>query len=153
MRPSLRRQLLTGGARTAGATMARPPELSWHDTAVYLLHVAAEIEHALMVQYLYAAYSVGGPGVGGELHERARAWREVILGIAKEEMGHLITVQNVLRVIGGPLPLEREDYPFRSDFYAFHFRLEPLTKNSLAKYVVAESPEGWSETPEAKEIV
>ena len=57
--------------------MARPPELSWHDTAVYLLHVAAEIEHALMVQYLYAAYSVGGPGVGGELHERARAWREV----------------------------------------------------------------------------
>jgi hypothetical protein len=28
-----------------------PPELNWHDCAVFLLHVVAEIEHALRVQY------------------------------------------------------------------------------------------------------
>lgn len=30
------------------------------ETAIYLLHIAAEVEHALMAQYLYAAYSLGG---------------------------------------------------------------------------------------------
>lgn len=130
-----------------------PPEMSWHDYAVFLLHLAAEVEHALLAQYLYAAYSLGGAKLGSEVHEQARDWREVILGIAKEEMGHLITVQNMLRVIGGPLHLDREDYPFNSDFYPFEFRLEPLTKDSLAKYIVAEAPEEWDSTPEAKEII
>jgi hypothetical protein len=137
----------------AAAEPQLPDELSWHDYAVFLLHVAAEVEHALMVQYLYAAYSLGGASLGGEKHEDARHWREVILGIAKEEMGHLITVQNILRLIGGPLHLEREDYPFRSDFYPFYFKLEPATKDSLAKYVVAEAPEDWLTTKEAKPIV
>src|SRR5438874_11066659 len=112
---NLPRPGLVANAALAGAPLSKTPgtalprEFSWHDTAVYLLHVAAEIEHALMVQYLYAAYSVGGPGVSGELHELVRSWREVILGIAKEEMGHLITVQNILRVIGGALHPERQD--------------------------------------------
>lgn len=34
------------------------PSLEPRDEAVFLLTAAAEIEHALMVQYLYAAYSV-----------------------------------------------------------------------------------------------
>jgi len=168
MRSSLRRYLVsTPAARprrrarakaidvleAVQAPSAPPAELSWHDYAVFLLHVASEIEHALMVQYLYAAYSLGGANLAGTRHENARQWREVILGIAKEEMGHLITVQNILRLIGGPLHLEREDYPFRSDFYPFHFLLEPLTKNSLAKYVVAEAPEDWLDTKEGKEVV
>lgn len=143
-------------ARRRAAAVARPQhpeEQSWHDYAVFLLHVAAEVEHALMVQYLYAAWSLGGPDVRGGDHDTARQEREVILGIAKEEMGHLITVQNILRLIGGPLHLDREDYPFRSDFYPFHFTLEPASKNSLAKYVVAESPEEWQSTPEGKKII
>jgi|SRR5579862_1105422 len=147
MRQSFRRYV--GVAATAAAF----PESSPHDEAVLLLHIASEIEHALMVQYLYAAYSLGGAGITGVSHEKARAWREVILGIAKEEMGHLLTVQNILRLIGGPLHLEREDYPFRSEFYSFRFKLEPLTKDSLAKYVVAESPEQWARSAQARQIV
>jgi hypothetical protein len=160
MRPSYSRYLAPQPARRslqkAAAGPAKPSlpcELSWHDYAVFLLHVASEVEHALMVQYLYAAYSLGGAAVAGIKHEDARHWREVILGIAKEEMGHLITVQNILRLIGGPLHLEREDYPFRSDFYPFNFVLEPATKDSLTKYVVAEAPEDWLKTKEAEPIV
>jgi len=137
----------------AAAKPQLPPEQSWHDYAVFLLHVAAEIEHSLMVQYLYAAYSLGGADVDPKWHEPARQWREVILGIAKEEMGHLITVQNVLRLIGGPLHLDREAYPNPSGFYPFAFALEPVTKDSLAKYVVAESPEEWRVTPQGKKVV
>lgn len=114
--------------------------------AEFLLHTAAEIEHALMVQYLYASFSLGPPfeqpqtvpsnGIG-----RANRWRRSLLSIAREEMGHLITVQNLLRLIGGTLNFEREDFPFRRDYYPFPFTLEPLSTVSLAKYVAAERPE------------
>ena len=59
-------------------------------------------------------------------------------------MGHLITIQNVLRLIGSPMCFEREDYPWSTPFYPFPFALEPLTLNSLARYVYAESPADWS---------
>ena len=69
-----------------------------------------------------------------------RAWQETILGIAKEEMGHLITVQNLLTVLGAPRQFDRDDYPNVSPLYPFGFRLEPISLESLAAYVCAESP-------------
>jgi Ferritin-like len=117
-----------------------PQEFTPHDYAVYLLHVAAEIEHVLMVQYLYAAYSLGGPEVPNEKHDEVLKWQNSILGIAKEEMGHFLTVQNVLRLIGGGLNLDREDFPWDVPFYPYKFALEPLARVSLAKYIFAEAP-------------
>jgi hypothetical protein len=105
-----------------------------------LLHIAAEIEHSLMVQYLYAAYSLGGPSVPPDKQAEVLGWQDAVLGIAKEEMGHLMTVQNVLRLIGGSLNLDREDFPWDVPFYPFDFALEPMTRTSLAKYVFAEAP-------------
>jgi hypothetical protein len=134
-------------ALTAGSeTITRPPEFSWHDYAVFLLSMAAEIEHSLMVQYLYAAWSLGGTAVPVAHQPDVLTWQRIILGIAKEEMGHLITVQNVLRLLGGPVHLDREDYPWISDFYPYAFSLEPASPQSLAKYVVAESPLDWPAT-------
>jgi hypothetical protein len=86
---------------------------------------------------------LGGAQVPSAQHSNVRRWQEVILGIAKEEMAHLITVQNVLRLIGGPLNLDRNDYPWDAPFYPFEFALEPLSRASLARYVVTESPENW----------
>jgi len=103
------------------------------------------------VQYLYAAYSLGGAQVPPPHRERVRGWQEIVLGIAKEEMGHLISIQNVLRLIGAPLNLGRDDYPWDVPFYPFPFALERLTLDSLAKYVYAESPQDWK-GPLADEI-
>jgi hypothetical protein len=129
-----------------------PPDFTAHDYAVYLLHIAAEIEHVLMIQYLYAAYSLDGPQVPCEERETVRCWQETILGIAKEEMAHLITVQNVLRLIGGPLNLDRNDYPWDAPFYPFEFTLEPASLSSLARYIFAESPENdWGTDVTTKE--
>jgi len=143
--------LEVAAAARAHAPVELPPEFTWHDYTVFLLHCGAEIEHSLMVQYLYAAWSLGGPQVPTADRQQVAGWQTVILGIAKEEMGHLVTVENLLRFIGGPLNFEREDYPFRSEFYPFNFTLERLTLDSLAKYVVAESPDDWH-GPEADEI-
>jgi hypothetical protein len=130
--------------RAAAKNEAISPEFNGHQYAIFLLYVDSGIEHALMVQYLNAAYTLGGPQVAPEHRPMVERWQESILGIAKEEMGHLITVQNVLRLLSGPLNLDREDYPFDSGFYPFDFTLERLTLDSLAKYIYAEMPEGWT---------
>lgn len=112
------------------------PQLEPRDEAVFLLSAAAEIEHALMVQYLFAAYSLRvAPG-----ETNIEEIQSLILQIAREEMGHLITVQNLLHLVGGPLNFNREHSPYASEIYPFRFKLEPLTLDTLAKYVVAESP-------------
>lgn len=64
-------------------------EFAPRDYVAFLLNMDAEIEHGLMVQYLNAAYSLGGPQVPEEHRDQVRSWREILLGIAKEEMRHL----------------------------------------------------------------
>lgn len=123
----------------------KPDELSWWEWAVFLLHTASEIEHALLVQYLYGAYSLQssgflGPQVPADAGALTADWKQTIVRIAREEMAHLLTEQNLLRFIDGPLTVERQDLPFRSDLYPFEFALEPLSRDSLAKYVAAEMP-------------
>lgn len=128
----------TGPAgRAAGPDPLHDPPLEPRDEAVFLLTAAAEVEHALMVQYLYAAYSVHvtGPNV-----TELGIVRDLLVQIAREEMGHLVTVQNLLHVVGGPLNLNRDRAPYASEIYPFRFTLEPVTPGSLAKYVTAESP-------------
>jgi hypothetical protein len=133
---------LAGGERGVfvkpSRVFAKPAELGWRDYLVMLLHVGAEIEHALMVEYLYAAYSLGGDQVPAAHRSTVREWRESIITVAREEMGHLLTVQNLLCLLGGPPSFDRDDYPWDSPFYPFPFRLEPLTLGSLAFYVFAE---------------
>jgi hypothetical protein len=125
--------------------------------AEILLQSAAEIEHALMVQYLYAAYSlktaddVTDPAQKKVLDEKsATSWPQVLLAIAREEMGHLMTVQNLLLLLRLKPNFEREDFPPPKDLYPFKLHLEPLTRRSLAKYVVAEAA---TDAPGIQDIV
>ena len=117
----------------------KPPGVGWRDYLILLLHIAAELEQSLMVQYLYAAYSLGGQDAA-EKERKVHEWRNAILTVAKEEMGHLLTVQNCLCLLGGPISFEREDYPWDTPYYPYTFCLEPLTLKSLAQYVFAEMP-------------
>jgi len=111
------------------------------EQAIRLLWIGAEVEHALMVQYLYAAYSLNLHQEDEEKKRSVQGWRGTILEIAREEMGHLATVENLLTLIGGPLHFDREDFPIADpSLWPFPFELEPLTKLSLAKYVLAETP-------------
>lgn len=134
------------GDPTADAADAIGPGLSFdgpinpRDEAIFWLSAAAEIEHALMVQYLFAAYTLDPEGAGDQL-VRVQRLQRTLLQIAREEMGHLITVQNILLALGGPLNFNRDHAPHTSDFHPFRFKLERASLASLAKYVVAESPD------------
>ena len=132
-------------AQPFGANMMRdgdrpPPGMTWRDHLVNHLRVAAAVEHALMVQYLFAAYSLN-PEAGEDSAERSMivGWQNLLLAIAKEEMGHLLTVQNALCLLGAPVDLIR-DHQFPEHNYTSGFKLERLTINSILRY-------GWTEMP------
>ena len=132
--------LVTSGLVAAENGVAKIASMTWKDHLSMLLHIAAEIEHSLMVQYLYAAYSLGGEQVPRERREMVRCWQEDILAVAREEMGHLLTVQNILMLIGAPINLDRQDLPWDVPYHPGMFRLEQLTLDSVAFYVFAEMP-------------
>jgi hypothetical protein len=91
-----------------------------------LLKIAAEVEHALFIKYLYAAYSIPEDG---NL-------------IAKQEMGHFLAVQNLLLSIGGigAIHLHKNQFrPHDSVNNPLPFTLEPISKNLLAKFVAVEA--------------
>jgi hypothetical protein len=116
------------------------PDMSERDHLVMMLTSGAEIEHALMVQYLFAAYSLNGDQDSEELRAMVEGWRASILSVAREEMGHLLTVQNVLVLLGAPVNLGREMMPWDHQFYPFSFSLEPLSLETLRCFIYAEMP-------------
>ena len=129
------------GAGPKNETAAFTVQVAPRDEATRLLWIGAEVEHALMVQYLYAAYSLNAHQPDENQRKAVKGWQRTILEIAREEMGHLATVENLITLIGGPLHFDREDFPISDpDLWPFPFELEPLTKVSLAKYVLAETP-------------
>jgi hypothetical protein len=116
------------------------PDMSWRDHLIMLLTSGAEVEHALMVQYLYAAYSVNGDQPRKKDREQVEGWRASILSVAREEMGHLLTVQNLLVLLGAPISFNREMMPWDHEFYPFPFSLEPLSEKTLQCFIYAEMP-------------
>ncbi|MEQ1805704.1 MAG: ferritin-like domain-containing protein [Burkholderiaceae bacterium] len=105
-----------------------------------LLTVAAEIEHGLMVQYLYAAFSVK-PVYRAVAGHGAPNTNDLI-GIAVQEMQHLGKVNQLLVALGASPVMIREDFPFEPDIIPFRLRLEPMSRASLGRYVWCESPPG-----------
>jgi hypothetical protein len=158
--------LLAGARLTAALTpgMVRAaidlPDLSGYlsprEKADALLTVAAEVEHALLVQYLYAAYSLKkgtDSNLNADQQAAVRKWRSTIVEIAKEEMGHLMTVQNLRRALGLGPTFERDDFPILPGLFPFAFHLGPISQKTLAEYVVAESPTDGTTHPALPDII
>jgi hypothetical protein len=71
-----------------------------HDKAKILLETAAEVEHALLAQYLYAALSLRTEDEDPTKQTALSEWFAEVHRIARQEMGHLMTVQNLLLAMG-----------------------------------------------------
>jgi hypothetical protein len=107
---------------------------------IRLLRQASEIEHALMVQYLYGAFSVkpAYSGIAGLGIPNSND----LLGVAAMEMQHLRDVNNLLLALGAAPNLIRQGFPFEPEVYPFEFNLEPLTRATVAKYLYCEAAAG-----------
>jgi hypothetical protein len=113
----------------------------------YLLSQAAELEHGLMCQYLYAAFSLRsapGPGLDEAQLEAVERWRRVILTISGEEMLHWAVVQNLLIAVGSAPYVSRPHMPHEARGYppGVQLRLLPFGEAALQHFVYLERPEG-----------
>jgi Ferritin-like len=130
-REAMRRLVLRVGVPVVeGAASAK-------EYAIGLLKLAAEVEHALLVQYLYAAFSLPNETAPDSVNYHLR-----LMVIAIQEMGHLMTVQNLLLLLGGRdgFYMQRDLIRENSEKNPIPYVLEPISKASLAKYVAAEKP-------------
>ena len=80
-----------------------PPEaplvIEHREALYYMLCEAAELEHGIMCQYLYAVFSLKqseDEGLSPEEAKVVQRWRKRISHVATQEMLHLTLVQNHL---------------------------------------------------------
>jgi hypothetical protein len=113
----------------------------------YLLCQAAELEHGIMCQYLYAAFSLK-QHADARLREDQLAtverWRSTIFAIAREEMLHWALVQNLLVAVGSAPFVSRPHLPHQAKGYppGVQLRLLPFGREALQHFVYLERPAG-----------
>jgi hypothetical protein len=113
----------------------------------YLLCQAAELEHGLMCEYLYAAFSLKGspgPGLQEDQLEAVERWQRMIFAIAGEEMLHWAMVQNLLTAVGSAPYVSRPHMPHQAKGYppGVQVRLLAFGEAALQHFVYLERPEG-----------
>ena len=135
-------------ATRGGLAPAEAPFVIEHREAlIYMLCEAAELEHGIMCQYLFAAFTLKqdeGEGLTpGEL-AAARRWRKVISHVATQEMLHLALVQNLLSAVGAAPHLSRPNFPHPASHYpaGVHLALLPFGEQALRHFMFLERPEG-----------
>ncbi|HEX2322731.1 MAG TPA: ferritin-like protein [Streptosporangiaceae bacterium] len=114
-----------------------------------LLIEASQLEHLIMCQYLYASFSLKtdpDEGLTPEQADAVRRWRELLTGIAIEEMLHLALVSNVMTAIGAAPSLSRPNFPRRSDYLppGIQFALLPFGEAAVTHFLYLERPEGMA---------
>lgn len=123
---------------------------------VNALSEAAELEHGLLIQYLFAAFSLKrrvDEGITPVQQSLIVDWERTVLRVAHEEMYHLASVCNLLSAIGGAPQFGRPNFPQPTEtslveeesYYPFDFQLERFNDSTLYRFVIFELPEG--ETP------
>ena len=113
----------------------------------YLLCQAAELEHGVMCQYLYAAFSLKdapGPGIRDDQLEAVERWRKVLLAVGAEEMLHWAVVQNLLTAVGSAPYVSRPHLPHQAKGYPLGVQLHllPFGEAALRHFVYLERPSG-----------
>ena len=117
---------------------------------VNALYEAAELEHNLMCTYLYAAASLkDGEGEGLSADEAAavKRWRQVLIGVTVQEMGHLAAVWNITSALGASPRIGRGNFPLDPGYLpaGITVKLAPFNPETLQHFVFLERPRGSSE--------
>ncbi|HWQ12915.1 MAG TPA: ferritin-like domain-containing protein [Roseiflexaceae bacterium] len=126
--------------------MTAPPPVTTRAELIYLLSVAAELEHSLACQYLFTAFSLkqaGDPGVSRQQVGLVRSWAATIEGIALQEMQHLALACNLLTAVGGAPNLRRPNFPQLASAYRLGMpsSLAAFGVETLRRYACWERPE------------
>jgi hypothetical protein len=133
--------------RGGTAAPEAPFVIEHREALIYMLYEAAELEHGIMCQYLFAASSLKqreDEGLTTEALEAVRRWRRAIAHVATDEMLHLALVQNLLSAIGSAPHLARPNLPAPARHYpaGVSLTLVPFGEPALCHFMFLERPEG-----------
>jgi hypothetical protein len=117
---------------------------------IFLLCEASELEHLLMCEYLFAAFSMKESeeeGLSLEQLDAVRRWERVITGVAVQEMLHLAQASNLLTAIGGMPHFRRPNLPQRAKYYPPEVQLVlmPFCEDALRHFIFLERPEDFAD--------
>ena len=123
--------------------------LEHREALIYTLGKAAELEHLVMLQYLFAAFSLKQrveEGVAQETLPAIQRWRRTLLEISRQEMLHLALVQNLLTAVGAAPRLARPNFPMPAYAYPAGVRIElvPFSEPALRHFAFLERPDGMA---------
>ena len=126
------------------------PALTQREVLLHALYEASELEHNLMCTYLYAAASLKDgerEGLRAEEAAAVRRWRQVLMGVAIEEMGHLAAVWNITSGLGGAPRFGRSNFPLDPGLLpaSVVVKLAPFNADTLQHFVFLERPRGSTE--------
>jgi hypothetical protein len=121
-------------------------ELTSREDLINALHLAAELEHNLMCQYLFAAYSMKrsvSEGLSEVQLEKTRGWGALMTLVARQEMEHMGLVLNLLTAIGGTPYFQRPNFPQRKSHYGklgIKSELTRFDQETIKRFQAFESP-------------
>ncbi len=112
-----------------------------------MLCEAAELEHMIMLQYLFAAFSLKrdeNEGLTPEQLATCKRWDRTISQVAAQEMLHLALCCNLLTAIGAAPHFRRPNFPQRASYFpaGVQFDLLPFGDTALRHFIYLERPEG-----------
>jgi ferritin-like protein len=136
-------------SRGGQASPEAPFVIEHREALIYMLCEAAELEHGIMCQYLFAAFSLKqreDEGLSAEELEAVTRWRGVISHVATEEMLHLALVHNLLSAIGAAPHFGRPNLPAPAHHYpaGVNLTLVPFGEKALQHFMFLERPEGMA---------
>ena len=150
---------LDGGAPGPQGPLATVLDIRWgpedphlgglehREALIYTLGKAAELEHLVMLQYIFAASSLKQrveENLTPETFAAVQRWRKTLLEISQQEMLHLALVQNLLTAVGAAPRLARPNFPMPAYAYPAGVRIElvPFGEAALRHFAFLERPEG-----------
>jgi hypothetical protein len=124
-----------------------PIRIGNRDELVFLLSEAAELEHGIMCQYLFAAFTMRSEaedGLDPEVRHAVARWERTVSEVAAQEMMHLALVSNLLSAVGAAPYFRRPNFPLRPGHYppGLHLDLIPFSERALRHFLFLERPEG-----------
>ena len=110
-----------------------------------MLCAAAELEHALMCEYLFAAFTLKRSTDEGLTEDQLGAverWRQTLLLVAKQEMLHLALNCNLVNALGASPHLSRPNLPQPARHYpsGVQLTLLPFGEQALTALPLSRAP-------------
>jgi hypothetical protein len=128
-------------------TTEAPIKITNREELTFLLSVAASLEHMIMCEYLFGAFSLMqgvDEGITEAQLEAIKRWERAVSQVAVQEMLHLALVCNLLSAIGAIPFFNRPNFPSPTRYYApgVHMSLLPFGEDALQHFLYLERPEG-----------